>query len=64
MKKKRHQVKSSYYYLFWGIATASVVAGQVFAGYGYRMAALEIGELNDKVQLILDINTGTLKTDS
>ena len=46
-KKKRHQVKSRWYYVFWGIATISVVAGQIYVGSGYhRMAS--------KIDLILD----------
>lgn len=36
MKKKlRHQVKSRFYYIFWGIATVAVVAGQIYVGSGY-----------------------------
>ena len=29
-------MKSSSYYLFWGIATVAVVSGQVYVGTGYR----------------------------
>ena len=36
MNKKQHQVKSSWYYIFWGIMSASVVAGQIYVGSGYR----------------------------
>ena len=43
--KKRHQVKSSCYYLFWGIATVAVVAGQVYVGSGYRAMATEVESL-------------------
>ena len=35
-KKKRHQVKSRWYYIFWGTATLSVFAGQMYVGTGYR----------------------------
>ena len=35
-KKQRHQVKSRWYYIFWGAATASVFAGQIYVGSGYR----------------------------
>ena len=35
-KKQRHQVKSRWYYLFWGAATVSVFAGQMYVGTGYR----------------------------
>ena len=36
MKKKlQNQVKSRFYYIFWGIATVAVVAGQIYVGSGY-----------------------------
>ena len=35
-KKQRHQVKSRWYYIFWGTATLSVFAGQMYVGTGYR----------------------------
>ena len=38
-EKVRNKVKSRFYYLFWGIATFSVVAGQLYVGSGYRMFA-------------------------
>ena len=38
-KKQRHQVKSRWYYIFWGIATVSVVLGQLYVGSGYRVFA-------------------------
>jgi len=37
--KQRAQVKSRFYYLFWGIATVSVVLGQLYVGSGYRAYA-------------------------
>ena len=36
---KRYQIKSKWYYIFWGIATVSVVAGQIYVGLGYREMA-------------------------
>jgi len=36
MKNRMHQVKSSWYYIFWGLMSASVVAGQIYVGTGYR----------------------------
>ena len=35
-EKQRAQVKSKFYYIFWGVATFSVVAGQLYVGSGYR----------------------------
>ena len=37
--KQRHQVKSRFYYIFWGLATVSVLAGQLYVGSGYRAYA-------------------------
>ena len=54
MKKKlRHQVKSRWYYVFWGIATISVVAGQVYVGTGYRILHEDMRELLNKVDGVL-----------
>ena len=59
--KQRHQVKSRFYYIFWGAATVSVLAGQLYVGSGYRMYAralmglfnaveVEIGESKDGIR--------------
>ena len=39
LQKKRAQVKSRFYYIFWGAATLSVLAGQLYVGTGYRAYA-------------------------
>ena len=49
--KARNQVKSRFYYLFWGIATFSVVAGQVYVGSGYRMFARSLNRIFDTIEL-------------
>ena len=46
-KKERHQIKSRFYYLFWGIATIFVVAGQIYVGTGYREMAESTNELTE-----------------
>ena len=38
-EKKRHQVKSQWYYIFWGTCTVAVCAGQLFVGSGFRRMA-------------------------
>ena len=38
-EKKRHQIKSQWYYIFWGTCTVAVCAGQVFVGGGFRRLA-------------------------
>jgi hypothetical protein len=52
-KKQRHQVKSRWYYVFWGIATVSVVAGQIYVGTGYRILSDDMKELLGKVDGVL-----------
>tara|TARA_Y100001963_G_scaffold45320_1_gene63880 strand:+ start:221 stop:433 length:213 start_codon:yes stop_codon:yes gene_type:complete len=36
LEKRRAQVKSRWYYIFWGTATVAVVSGQIYVGTGYR----------------------------
>ena len=50
-EKVRNQVKSRFYYLFWGVATFSVVAGQLYVGSVYRMFARSLNRILDTVQL-------------
>ena len=37
--KKQHQVKSRWYYVFWGAMAVAVVGGQIYVGSGYREMA-------------------------
>ena len=37
--KQRHQIKSQWYYIFWGTCTVAVCAGQLFVGSGFRRMA-------------------------
>ena len=36
---KRYQIKSKWYYIFWGAMAVAVVSGQVYVGSGYREMA-------------------------
>tara|TARA_B100000963_G_scaffold157221_1_gene136801 strand:+ start:276 stop:482 length:207 start_codon:yes stop_codon:yes gene_type:complete len=50
MKKKlRAQVKSRFYYIFWGSATIAVVLGQLYVGTGYRAMARAIANFAETV---------------
>ena len=55
-EKQRNQVKSRFYYLFWGIATFSVVAGQLYVGSGYRLYARSLMRIFDAVDV--EVNRG------
>ena len=39
MTNVRHQVKSKWYYIFWGVCAVAVVGGQIYVGSGYREMA-------------------------
>lgn len=39
MKNKKHQIKSHWYYIFWGAMAVAVVGGQIYVGAGYREMA-------------------------
>tara|TARA_Y100000996_G_scaffold325707_1_gene261778 strand:- start:275 stop:475 length:201 start_codon:yes stop_codon:yes gene_type:complete len=50
-EKQRNQVKSKFYYIFWGVATVSVVLGQVYVGSGYRMFARSLNRIFDTIEV-------------
>jgi hypothetical protein len=50
-EKLRNQVKSRFYYLFWGLATVSVFAGQLYVGSGYRSYAESLNRIFDAVEV-------------
>ena len=48
-EKQKPQVKSKFYYIFWGVATASVVLGQVYVGSGYRQMSRSFNRIMDAI---------------
>ena len=56
MSKLKHQVKSNKYYLFWGSATAAVIAGQIYLGMGYRIMTQSVIDLTEVFTLIRENN--------
>ena len=50
-QKQRAQVKSKFYYIFWGVATASVVLGQLYVGSGYRIFANSLLRIFDAIEV-------------
>mgnify|MGYP001333297560 FL=1 len=54
MKTKiKAQVKSRFYYVFWGTATVAVVLGQLYVGTGYRVLHGGIQDLLNQVDGVL-----------
>jgi len=52
-EKQRNQVKSKFYYIFWGVATASVLFGQLYVGSGYRQFARSLNRIFDTIEVQL-----------
>lgn len=50
MTKLRHQIKSSHYYMFWGLCTIAVVFGQIYVGTGYRQMSNSINQITEKLK--------------
>jgi hypothetical protein len=55
--KKLAQMKSSHYYIFWGICTVAVVLGQLYVGAGYRVMAESVNRLTNSFVEVLDGTT-------
>ena len=46
-EKIRAQMKSRFYYMFWGAATVAVVGGQLYVGTSYRAMAKSLNKWFD-----------------
>ena len=55
--KTKAQMKSSSYYLFWGIATVAVVAGQIYVGTGYRRMSETGDAISADINLLVEVLT-------
>ena len=53
--KLKHQVKSSRYYIFWGLATIAVMAGQIYVGNGYRKMSESVGDLTEMIEIQIEL---------
>ena len=51
--KQRNQIKSKFYYIFWGLATVSVFSGQLYVGSGYRQMSKSFNRIIDTVVIEL-----------
>ena len=56
-EKVRAQVKSRWYYIFWGAATVSVFAGQWYVGSGFRRMAETGDAISADINLLVEVFT-------
>ena len=59
--KTKAQIKSSRYYLFWGVATIAVVVGQIYIGNGYRRMADTNDAISADINLLVEVMMTGLK---
>ena len=55
MSKLKHQVKSSRYYIFWGLATIAVMARQIYVGNGYRGMSESVNDLTEMIEIQIEL---------
>ena len=48
-------MKSSSYYIFWGLATIAVMAGQIYVGNGYRQMSEKVGDLTEIIEIKIEM---------
>jgi len=53
--KLRAQVKSRFYYIFWGAATVAVVSGQIYVGDGYRQMSASFNRMTNMLYSLMDV---------
>ena len=51
IQKIKHQIKSGKYYIFWGVATIAVMAGQIYVGNGYRTMSKSVEDLTKIMEI-------------
>ena len=52
---KPRQKKSRTYYWFWGVATISVVLGQLYVGTGYRRMSESMYGISADINLLVEV---------
>ena len=60
-QKQKAQVKSKFYYIFWGVATASVVLGQLYVGSGYRQMSRSFNRIMDAIVIEIEGSADRLR---
>jgi hypothetical protein len=53
-KMKKHQIKTHWYYWFWGVATIAVVSGQLFIGSGYYNMSKSLDRLTGVFYTVIE----------
>ncbi len=55
ISKVKNQMKSYQYYLFWGICTVAVMAGQIYVGTGYKSMSQSVKDLTEMIEIKIEL---------
>ena len=53
--KTKAQIKSYQYYLFWGVCTFAVMAGQIYVGTGYKSMSESVRDLTEIIEIKIEL---------
>ncbi len=55
ISKIKNQMKSYQYYLFWGVCTVAVMAGQIYVGTGYKAMSQSVKDLTEMIEIKIEL---------
>ena len=55
ISKVKNQMKSYQYYLFWGVCTIAVMAGQIYVGTGYKSMSQSVKDLTEMIEIKIEL---------
>ena len=55
ISKIKNQMKSYQYYLFWGVCTVAVMAGQIYVGTGYKSMSQSVKDLTEMIEIQIEL---------
>jgi len=53
--KRKAQMKSNMYYVFWGACTFAVMAGQIYVGAGYNSMSQSVEDLTEVITIKIEL---------
>ena len=55
ISKVKNQMKSYQYYVFWGVCTVAVMAGQIYVGTGYQSMSQSVKDLTEMIEIKIEL---------
>ena len=55
ISKVKNQMKSYQYYVFWGVCTVAVMAGQIYVGTGYKAMSQSVKDLTEMIEIKIEL---------